>query len=46
MTNALQPSNIFNGTDGAVWITTDEQVLKIGSMKTFTLKQKNLFYYL
>lgn len=43
MTNTLQANNIFNGTDGAVWISTDNQVLKIGSMKTFTLKQKNIY---
>ena len=43
MTNTLQANNIFNGTDGAVWISTDDQVLKIGSMKTFTLKQKNIY---
>ena len=34
---------IFNGTDGAIWITTATQEIKIGSMKTFSLKQKNVF---
>ena len=37
------PKEIFNGTDGAVWITTDTQEVKVGSMKTFTLKQANQF---
>ena len=43
MANNLQPNEIFNGTDGAVWITTDTQEVKVGSMKTFTLKQANKF---
>lgn len=43
MTNSLQTKAIFNGTDGAVWLTTDTQEVKVGSMKTFTLKQANQF---
>lgn len=43
MANTLTPKEIFNGTDGAVWITTDDQEVKVGSMKTFTLKQANQF---
>lgn len=39
----LQVKEIFNGTDGAVWITTDTQEVKVGSMKTFTLKQANVY---
>ncbi len=41
--NSLDVKTIFNGTDGAVWITTDEQEVKVGSMKTFTLKQTNTY---
>ncbi len=43
MTNNLSTKAIFNGTDGAVWITTDSQEVKIGSMKTFTIKQANVY---
>ena len=43
MANNLDTRNIFNGTDGAVWITTDTQEVKVGSMRTFTLKQTNSY---
>lgn len=43
MANNLTPKEIFNGTDGAVWLTTDTQEVKVGSMKTFTLKQANQY---
>lgn len=43
MNNYVPPKDIFNGTDGAIWLTTDEQEIKIGSMKTFTLKQTNTY---
>lgn len=39
----LDVKTIFNGTDGAVWLTTDTQEVKIGSMKTFSLKQQNVY---
>ncbi len=39
----LQTKEIFNGTDGSVWLTTDNQEVKVGSMKTFTLKQANMY---
>ncbi len=39
----LDVKTIFNGTDGAIWLTTDTQEVKIGSMKTFTAKQKNIY---
>ncbi len=38
-----KPQDIFNGTDGAIWLSTDDQEVKVGSMKTFSLKQKNMF---
>jgi len=43
MTNNVKTQDIFNGTDGAVWLSTDEQEVKIGSMKKFTLKQTNVY---
>ena len=43
MTNNLNPKEIFNGTDGAVWLSTDTEEVKIGSMETFSLKQANIF---
>lgn len=39
----LDTKTIFNGTDGAIWLTTDDQEVKVGSMKTFSLKQKNIY---
>lgn len=39
----LDVKTIFNGTDGAIWLTTDTQEVKVGSMKSFSLKQKNIF---
>lgn len=41
MGNNLNPKTIFNGTDGAVWLQTDTQEVKIGSMQSATLKQTN-----
>ena len=41
--NNLDVRTIFNGTDGAVWVTTDEQEVKVGSMKTLSLKQTNVY---
>ena len=43
MANNLDVKRIFNGTDGAVWLQTDTQEVKIGSMKTFALKQANTY---
>lgn len=39
----LDTKTVFNGTDGAIWLTTDTQEVKVGSMKTFTLKQQNTY---
>lgn len=41
MANNLNPKTIFNGTDGAVWLQTDTQEVKIGSMQSASLKQSN-----
>ena len=41
MTNNLNPKTIFNGTDGAVWLQTETQEVKIGSMQSASLKQTN-----
>ncbi len=43
MSNNLDVKKIFNGTDGAVWITTETEEVKVGSMKTFSLKQTNTY---
>ena len=41
MGNNLNPKTIFNGTDGAVWLQTDTQEVKIGSMQSASLKHVN-----
>ena len=43
MANNLDTKTIFNGSDGAIWITTDTEEVKVGSMKTFSLKQTNVW---
>ena len=43
MSNNLDVKKVFNGTDGAVWITTETEEVKVGSMKTFSLKQTNTY---
>ncbi len=39
MANKTTTNEIFNGTNGAVWIATDSENLKVGSMDKFSLKQ-------
>lgn len=41
MANNLNPKTIFNGSDGAVWLQTDTQEVKIGSMQSASLKHAN-----
>ena len=43
MVNTTQPKEIFNGTDGAIWITTDTETFKVGSMEKFILKQTQVW---
>lgn len=39
----MKGSEIFNGTDGTLWVSTDDTELPIGSMQTFSLHQNNEF---
>lgn len=39
----MQGTDIFNGSNGKVWITTDDNELELGSMQSFTVHQANNF---
>lgn len=39
MANKTKMKDIFNGSNGAIWLSTDTESLKIGSMEKFTFKQ-------
>lgn len=41
MTERVKEKEIFNGTNGTLWITTEKEELKLGAAQSFTLKQKN-----
>jgi hypothetical protein len=43
MNNNFNTNEIFNGSNGAIWLSTDNQLVKVGSMKSFSLKQKNIY---
>lgn len=39
----MKGTDIFNGTNGTLWLSTDDMELPVGSIQSFTLKQKNEF---
>lgn len=39
----MKGTDIFNGTNGTLWLSTDDMELPVGSIQNFTLKQKNEF---
>ena len=39
----MKATEIFNGTNGTLWLSTDTQEVEVGSIQNFTLKQKNNF---
>ncbi len=43
MINKTQPKEIFNGTDGSIFLGTDDENIKIGSMEKFVFKQTQVW---
>lgn len=39
----MKSAEIFNGTDGTIWLATDTEEVEVASLEKFTLKQKNIF---
>ena len=39
----MKGTDIFNGTNGTLWLSTDDMEIPVGSFQTFTLHQNNEF---
>lgn len=39
----FKTTEIFNGTNGSLWLSTDDSEILVGSFQTFTLKQTNQY---
>ena len=37
----MQEKEIFNGTNGALWITTDDEEIQVGEIQSFVMTQTN-----
>lgn len=39
----MEEKEIFNGTNGTLWITTDDEEIEVGSIQSFVMTQTNEF---
>ncbi len=39
----MENKEIFNGTNGALWITTDEEEIQVGEVQSFVMTQTNTY---